>query len=315
MNLTKSNFTTKGKEQSVMANERLLSWFVAFGFIGVAIVLSNTLFLVALRRVRTSSLQKRRIDLLVSLSCADEIVGSVAVPLFMAILFLSHSKMKGQQTYFLLEETFMTIDPIAGLASVFTLMSLAMESFYAAVCPLGYRSMRKRIFVCLITAPWLLSCLLSLIRLITSIKYLNPLFYTFTLTVLSSLSLTTVVACYTGVWVKLKLHKRSLRSFYGNEYKRRKAEQERNMAITLLLVTIVFVVTWLPFHALNIIVNFDESVIENLPIEVVYFAKMLQYSNSFLNVLVYSAKIPEVRTRIKKILRCGKGEQEMETRL
>ena len=304
------NQTTEGLP--IVAMEQLAAWCSVFGATGFAIVLSNTLFLAAFRRI--SAFRKRRTHLLVSLACADEIVGLVAVPAFTGLLFLSHST--GRRPQLVLEEAYITIDLISGLASVFTLTSIAIERLYAVAWPLNYRGMRRGSYAWLIATPWILSCILSLVRIMTTLstfKYLQPPFYTYSLVALTSISLATIITSYIGVWIKLRSHNRSLK-LTSSVNRRRKSEREKALAVALLIVTVLFVIAWLPLHTLNIIVNFDQSVIKNLPIEAIFLAKLLQYCNSFLNIIVYSSKIPDVRTGIKKVLR-WKRNQEIETRL
>ncbi|XP_031572334.1 dopamine D2-like receptor [Actinia tenebrosa] len=114
----------------------------------------------------------------------------------------------------------------------------------------------------------------------------------------------------------------SLRKFKGNklqtkaltgkdvERSRSRADSEKKLALTLFIVTAVFIVTWLPFQIINIIVfrcrKYKLFCIP--PIDVIYFCKLLNYSNSFINPVVYSLRLPDFRLALKKIvfkkLRC-----------
>ena len=79
---------------------------------------------------------------------------------------------------------------------------------------------------------------------------------------------------------------------------------EKKLAIALSLVTGIFMFTWMPFEVVIIIVHFCKQC--NHPSNrLVYVIKLLQYSNSFVNTLVYSFRMQEFRRAIISFLRSG----------
>lgn len=84
---------------------------------------------------------------------------------------------------------------------------------------------------------------------------------------------------------------------------RSRAESEKKLAVTLFIVTAVFVVTWLPFQVINLFYfTCGLSCPTRLPMDVIYFCKFLNYTNSLLNPVVYSLRLPEFRYVLKNIV-------------
>ena len=87
------------------------------------------------------------------------------------------------------------------------------------------------------------------------------------------------------------------------------AQARKNVHLnkTLLLITAIFVLSWLPFHVLKIVTNFCVSC-EIFPVKV-YVMKFLHYSNSFMNFLVYCFRMPDYRKALSRMLhkcRCSR---------
>ena len=80
--------------------------------------------------------------------------------------------------------------------------------------------------------------------------------------------------------------------------------REKRIAEMLFMITIVFIFTWLPFHVLNFLFHFCKFRSSCYPssVSIVYLSKLLHYSNTFLNPLVYSFKSSEFRMRLKRII-------------
>jgi len=84
---------------------------------------------------------------------------------------------------------------------------------------------------------------------------------------------------------------------------RSRAESEKKLAMTVFIVTAVFVLTWLPLQVINLIYfTCGISCPKLPPIDVIYFCKFLNYTNSLLNPVVYSLRLPEFRFVLKTIV-------------
>lgn len=105
---------------------------------------------------------------------------------------------------------------------------------------------------------------------------------------------------------KFKGNKKQTKALTGKEVERSRsrADSEKKLAVTLFIVTAVFIVTWLPFQIINVIVFRCRKyrIFCIPPINLIYFCKLLNYSNSLINPVVYSLRLPDFRVALKKII-------------
>ena len=74
--------------------------------------------------------------------------------------------------------------------------------------------------------------------------------------------------------------------------------------ITLFIITGASLLTWLPFQILNLSASLHMNA--NIPHMqlMTLIVKALQYSNSFVNVIIYPLRIPEFKNCLPHLLRC-----------
>ena len=263
-------------------------WSLSFGLLSFLIIVGNAISISILFKRR---LRKRPHFLLISLAFADLLVGLIPVPLYIMIQAdLPHFS---STTYVF----FLCVDMFVGLSSVFTLAAISLERLHAIARPLRHRQLTLRSYAIAIATPWIFS-------LIVSLSYLLYVFYVITNLqffsgIIISLSTPLLITCisYCIIW-----RKQSSR-IPGEAQARKNVHLNK----TLLLITAIFVLSWLPFHVLKIVTNFCVSC-EIFPVKV-YVMKFLHYSNSFMNFLVYCFRMPDYRKALSRMLhkcRCSR---------
>ena len=117
----------------------------------------------------------------------------------------------------------------------------------------------------------------------------NSLYY---IVLISGIPLIAICVANFVVWKKQKM------PFYNQNHIKR----EVKLAKTLALITGTSLFTWLPFQILNIL--FALKVTQNFHlIELTTFIiKFLQFSNSFVNVIIYPFRIPQFKRTLFQIL-------------
>ena len=80
--------------------------------------------------------------------------------------------------------------------------------------------------------------------------------------------------------------------------------REVKLANTLFLITGASVFTWLPFQILNLLVYLQIAANFSHMLPTVLIIRVLQYSNSFVNVIIYPLRIPEFKNCLLHLLRC-----------
>ena len=87
--------------------------------------------------------------------------------------------------------------------------------------------------------------------------------------------------------------------------------REAKLANTLFFITGASVFTWLPFQILILLVNLQITANFSHLQLTVFIIRVLQYSNSFVNVIIYPLRIPEFKNFLLHLLRCCVGPHQI----
>ena len=251
-----------------------LYWSLSFGLLCFLIIVGNALSILILFNRR---LRKRPHFLLINSAFADLLVGLIPVPLFIT---MADSSIIARFVY-------RSVDLFAGLSSIFTLAAISLERLHAIVRPLRHRQLTLRSCAIAIVTPWILSIIGTSVPVFPFITYIQT-----SSVIIISLSTPLLITCvsYCIIW-------RKQASRIPSEVRARK---NVHLNKTLLLITAVFVLSWLPFQVLPVLMSFCISC-QILPM-ILYVAKFLQYSNSFMNFLVYCFRLPDFRKALSRML-------------
>ena len=249
-------------------------WLLCFGLLAILIVVGNTLtiwiFLKQKQRKRTSFL-------LISLSFADLLVGLLTIPLFIALY---------EEYSVTVSMVFRRVDVFTALASIYTLGVISLERMFAVAWPYRHRTLKLRAYICAIATPWIMATIITvLVFTLNSVRGL--------LIFCPAAPLIVMCLAYYVIWKKQ-------RSSMGNQNQSREAR----LAKTLFLITGASILTWLPFQILNIVLHF--GVTENILYSTltILLVRVLQFSNSLVNVIIYPFRIPGFRKTLRRMLRC-----------
>lgn len=226
-------------------------------------------------------LHKRPHFLLISLAVADLLVGLVAVPLYITIMYLDNTSNP-------LHVIYISFDMFAGFTSIFTLAVIALERMYAIGWPFCHRVLKTQAYDIAIATPWMMAFIVTIIAYFLRP---HPSFPFFIAIFLSTPVVLTCVA-YFVLWKKERSRKL-----------RHQVQETKTLKLTktVVLITAAFALTWLPFQVLNLVFNLCISCRENSTV-VVYVIKLLQYGNSVINIVIYPFRDEEYRKSLFKML-------------
>lgn len=256
-------------------------WSSVFGLLAVLIILGNFFTIRVFHRHRS---RKRSYFLLISLAVADLMVGLFAIP-----LFIIENSTEYQYFRWLVPTSF---DAFTGLTSIYTLAVISMERMFAIVCPLRHRTLTSRNYIYAIAIPWIAAAVFISFIILNSkgvIKHTSYKFFPFLFLITPLL---TMCVAYFSIWIKQKSTK-GIRNY--------RAARESKLAKTLFLVTGASLLTWTPFQIMNNLFLFQGL---QISLTVFYLSKILQFSNSLVNVVIYPLRIPEFKTTLKNIIHC-----------
>lgn len=266
---------------------------IVFSVISIGIVLGNIIIVSVFLHKR--KLRTRTAYFLVSLALSDIIVGSVGVPSF--IYILANSVEFPSFVYILWN----TIDVFGATASIWHLMMISIERFYAIGWPFLHRISSKKPYFCLICLVWSVSAVLCSITVKVAS---NWRYYTLFVSVVSFLwPLSVIIAVYIAMFITAsKSVPRNHRQAHG-------AEREARIAKAILLVIGCFLLAWGPFFGLNFAYWACGTCVD-IKYEVILAFKVLQYSSSLANPAIYTARLPGCYRAIVELyghwLRCRK---------
>ncbi|XP_068683706.1 beta-2 adrenergic receptor-like [Montipora foliosa] len=248
---------------------------IIYSIISLGIVFGNIVVVSVFLRNR--KLRTRMSYFLVSLGTSDIIVGCVGVPSF--IYILANSVEFPSIVYILWN----TIDVFGATASIWHLMMISIERFYAIGWPFSHRISSKKPYLCLVATVWTLSATLCCITVRLGSSWWNyPLF----ISVVSFLwPLAVIIVVYIAMFIIAS------KSAPGNHRQGHGARRETRIAKAILLVIGCFLIAWGPFFGLNLAYWACRSCVD-IKYEVILAFKVLQYSSSLANPIIYTARIP-----------------------
>ena len=141
---------------------------------------------------------------------------------------------------------------------------------------------------------WILAAIFTSLALLTSLSIITWEIFAYIQTLFLSTPLLVICLAYFVVWKKQK-------SMVGNQ---NHVVRETRLAKTLFIITAASLLTWLPFQILLVLLNFSE--IRNQPHfnTTLFVIKLMQFSNSLVNVIIYPFRISEFKKGLLQMLRC-----------
>ena len=267
-------------------------WSSSFGLLAVLIILGNFFTIWVFHRQRS---RKRSYFLLISLAVADLMVGLFAIP-----LFIIGSSTEYSRFWWLVSTSF---DAFTGLTSIYTLAVISLERMFAIVCPLRHRTLTSRNYIYAIAMPWIAAAVFIAVIILKpkgSVKH--PSYKLFPFLFLITPLLTMCVA-YFSIWIKQKSTK---------GIRNHRAARESKLANTLFLVSGASLITWTPYQMINNL-SYFEGLGFRISLTIFYLSKILQFSNSLVNVVIYPQRIPEFKTILKNIIHCYRAASQRPT--
>ena len=265
-------------------------WSSSFGLLAVLIILGNFFTIWVFHRQRS---RKRSYFLLISLAVADLMVGLFAIPLFITRRSTRHSHLR-----WLLSTSF---DAFTGLTSIYTLAVISLERMFAIVCPLRHRTLTLRNYIYAIAIPWMVAAVFVTVLILYSYEIIKHPSYRFLLLLFQTTPLLTMCVAYFSIWIKQKSTK---------GIRNHRAARESKLAYTLFLVTGASLLTWTPFQVFNNLFSFDRL---RISLTLLYLSRILQFSNSLVNVVIYPLRIPEFKRTLKNVIHCCRAVSQRPT--
>ena len=262
----------------------------------VLIIAGNLLTLVLF--TVTKPLRRKSLFLVINMAFADLLLGTFSVPFYIYSVGDTYQLWTVKYGFNLM--VFRCIDAIFTFGSYLSAAFISCERLYAVYWPFKHRLLSTKTYRIAIFILWTFTALLS--TTLTLLSVFTPIRSAFYVSVLVLLGLT-VIICVCNIAIWRKFQHQSIDSQHRNG-----ASRNRRLTKTLLLVSILALVCWLPLIILNVLIHITET---SIPWKFYHMVNILNYSNSFVNPIVYVFRIPEFQQALR--LCCTKSRPAIKT--
>lgn len=255
-------------------------WCATFVAEAIVVAIGN-LFIITVFAKAHNMRRQHRHYFLMNLALADFSVGAFAEPLFVYILGGYYDLWIFKYKDILFTASIF-LDMLSGISSIAFLAAIALERLYATLYPTKYRAMKNMSYAVVTLLLWIISAIIPSIRIYLGNDYIS--LYAWMPAV--CLLLLVIGLAYIVIWAKVL--------FFSS--KRLNQSRERRLNVTVSILTIASLSTWLPFIILNTV-----NMFRPVSLVAVYSTKVLHYGNSLVNPFLFALKMPKFRQAAKSI--------------
>lgn len=289
-----NTFTLYQDAMSSFPASQCVPWTVVLAAECLAIVTVNILAIIVFVKQRKH--QRRGTYLIINLSILDLLVGGVSGPLFIEWNMSVFCDLWGYNFNELgADHVKLALIILFPFSSVTNLTVISLERLSATFRPLKHRVVDKRLYLIAVCVIWLPTALWEGLRIAFSLVLFIGYF--------SHLSFCLFVICvsYTSIFLRVR------HSSPHHVQHQIIAQRERKLTVTLLIVTLVSLLTWLPSAIFFLVVAVDDKIfwglsyLSHFHMSVAFTA--LSLCNSLVNPVIYTMRIREFRVAICKLFR------------
>ncbi|XP_022809515.1 dopamine D2-like receptor [Stylophora pistillata] len=241
---------------------------------------SLALFLFAVNK----KLRKKSLFLIINMAFADLMVGTLCLPIYVYFVGDYFQLWTNQLKDFLSSGYYTFIDSIFTQASIISAAFISCERFYAVYWPLKHRTLMRAHRVAVILV-WILAFLISGLFSGLWLSVSTPKYSIFVWA--PYILILTLVICSSNLCIWKKLRRGSLAS------QRNRSAPNKRLTKTLLFVSIISLLSWLPLVITNVWIMLTSF--SSISHEIYFMVNVINYSNAFVNPVVYVLRIPEFR--------------------
>ena len=257
-----------------------LAWCTVLILTSVFIVVGNLLTITVFARNKT--LRKKSLFLVINMAFADLMLGALTLPVYVYYLG-AYCQLWKEIVSIPLDYFFLIVDTVPIVATLNSAASISAERFFAIYWPFKHRTLSLRAYRIAVCTVWTMALLVSGVWLAfySYISYNHAVYvwapYTLALTFI-------ICGCNIGIWKKFQVGSAALQQ-------ENRASQNKRLTKTLLFVSVLALLSWLPIIIRHSLDALDVS----MPWRYQIISSILIYSNSFVNPIVYALRLPEFK--------------------
>ena len=278
----------------MLSSSECIAWLAAVLIVSVAIVTVNLLSIILF--IKNSDLRTRGMYLVINLTVADTLAGvisSLHLPGFPSneCKNAKNLNVTSNREGYIIASFLFTWFPLTSLTNI-TVISL--DRMHATFCPFRHRVIKKWVYGVTICVVWVLAGMISTAIMMLLLFDKESLRLQCLSQSYSLLCLFVICACYASIIVKICCGARP--QHHGA------ARRQRKLTVTLLIMTIVSLLLWLPFAVATFVYLTTDSIrslSHTKRMRLNMYLLLLFYTNSFVNPVVYTIRMPEYRKALQ----------------
>ena len=274
----------------MLSSSECITWFAAVLIVSVAIVTVNLLSIILF--IKNSDLRTRGMYLVINLTVAYTLVGVISSLKLLRLLSNECKNAYSLNVRSNWEGDIITLFLFTWfpLTSLTNITVISLDRMHATFRPFRHRVIKKWVYGVTISVVWVLAGMISTAIMMLLLFDKEWSHYQYLWPSYSLLCLFVICACYASIIVKICCGARP--QHHGA------ARWQRKLTVTLLIMTIVSLLLWLPF-AVATFVYYTTDRIRSLSYTKITRLNMLLLllfcTNSFVNPVVYTVRMPEFR--------------------
>ena len=300
-----------GQPPTVTPYKDLLSiWLVAFVVVSFLIFASNLATILTFLINR--HLRRHSVFCLLNLAIADTVHGLCSI--FWYLVYLDWLGM-GLFSFSLNDDAMKLAPGLVNTStlvlSLVSLLLVSLDRVAATFYPFEHRAAGSTLYMKVFSLTWCLALVIaSLPVFIAEWNIYGHDVWFRTLDFLCILCLIVIMSSYTAIFIKIRLKNKQHRQHEQELSTRRRQKREKHLAMTLFIVTVLSLMTWLPFiinHEIELVASLRPGPVQH---NIELLTEIVQLTNSLINPIVYVFRMKEFREALFHMLfRCSRVQQ------
>ena len=276
----------------IISEKEERAWFAAFIIEFSVIFLLNAFTLAIYTRNR--HLRKPSTYLIINLTVADLLVGAVSVLLLFFVPDKLERDLELKQAFNWQSFVYLTSVYLFPVASLANISLISLERLHATLFPFRHCLVGRRVYLTTIFCSWLFSLTLSSVFSLLILRA-SPVTFLYVSASYIFLSLLILTVSYVIIISTVTNNPPSPNAGPA-------LSQERKLTVTLFTVTVVSVLTILPWVIWIVVAHHIQSKLcHAVSLRIDYSFRVLHFFNSMVNPLIYAIRMHEFRKSARKI--------------
>ena len=280
-------------DKMIISLSECVIWFIVLTAECVVIVTANLLTIILF--IKNRSLRTRSMYLVMSLTVADLLVGSLSASVNQ--FFSQNFYCPLVNSYSVSSKVLIFIVLIFPLVSLTNIAVISLERFHATFRPFRHRLIKRWVYVTAIAVVWGFPIITLVIN---SIEKLLMIRHLYLLESHCFLCLIVTFVSYASIFFKFRFGAHPLRHYAA-------ALRHRKLTVTLFITTLVSLLLWLPVNIYILVLWLTDSVRYSISfpeyVRLNYSLVFLFFANSLVNPILYAIRIAEFKKALVSLFR------------